>query len=87
MKFFKKSSKVQNDNWMFWDFYDEDDYYGLTFLDSTYIDPKIQKGFKKEYYLKIIIPDSKLIQRKFPNQETNQELLKLEDMLITELVF
>ena len=85
MKLFKKKTIVQNDNWKYWDFYDEEDFYGLNFLDATYLETKNQKGFKKEYYLKILIPEFKQAEGKFPTPETNEELQKYEEELITML--
>jgi regulator of RNase E activity RraB len=85
MKLFKKKVSVQNDDWKFWDFYDEEEFYGLNFLDATYMKEKNQKGFKKEYYLKILIPENKLAHGKFPTSETNDELQKIEDKLIEVL--
>jgi regulator of RNase E activity RraB len=85
MKLFKKKTIVQNDEWKFWDFYDEEGFYGLNFLDATYLDTINQKGFKKEYYLKVLIPEFKQAQGKFPTPETNVELQKLEDELIALL--
>jgi regulator of RNase E activity RraB len=85
MKLFKKKTPVQNDEWKFWDFYDEEEYYGLNFIDATYLETINQKGFKKEYYLKIIIPENKQTEGKFPTLETNAELQKSEDILIDSL--
>ena len=85
MKLFKKKTNVQNDEWKFWDFYDEEDFYGLNFLDATYLDPANQKGFKKEYYLKVHIPETKQVDGKFITPEANTELQKLEDKLIESL--
>ncbi len=85
MKLFKRRIPVQNDDWEYWDFYDEEGYYGLNFIDSSYLEAKNQNGFKKEYYLKVIIPDSKQSEGKFPTPETNSELQKSEDELIVLL--
>jgi len=85
MKLFRKKILVQNDNWKFWEFHDEEEFYGLNFLDATYMDPITQKGFNKEYYLKVIIPENKLAHGKFPSPEANYELQELETKLITRL--
>ncbi len=55
---------------------------GLIFLDATYLDSKNQKGFKKEFYLKVLIPEGKQANRKFVTPQANVELQKLEDELI-----
>ena len=85
MKLFKKKTSVQNDDWEYWDFYDEDDYYGLNLIDKTYFDSNNQKGYKKEYYIKILIPEQKMVQGKFPSPDTNKELQSIEDILISDL--
>ena len=85
MKLFKKKILVQNDEWKYWDSYDEDGYLVLDFLDATYMDTVNQKGFKKEYYLKVIIPENKQTNGKLPTPETNVALQKSEDELISLL--
>jgi hypothetical protein len=86
MKLFNTKTSVQNDDWLFWEFYDEENYYALNFLDASYLEEENQKDSKREYYLKTIIPEHKLIEGMFPPPETNKELLQLEDALIKELV-
>lgn len=85
MRLFKKKISVQNDNWEYWDFYDEDEFYGLDFIDKTYFATESQKGFNKEYYLKILFPEYKTVEGNFPAPEAHQEIQILEDGLVLEL--
>ncbi len=85
MKLFKKKVSVQNDEWKYWEFYDEEGYYGLNFIDASYLETTQQKGFKKEYYLKVLIPESHQLEGKFPTPEVNEWLQKSEEDFISLL--
>lgn len=74
--------QIQNDNWMSWEFWDEEDFYGLMVHDKTYLNPKNQTSFKKEYYLKILIPEEKCVEGKFPSLTAHTELRAIEEALV-----
>lgn len=74
--------KIHNENWMIWDFWDHEEFYGLAVHDKTYLDQELQPKFRKEYYLKVLIPEAKCVEGKFPSPEAHMELNAIDEALV-----
>lgn len=85
MKLFKKRTRVHNENWRIWDFFDENDLHGLITFDVTYLDPSTRKKYSHEIILDLILPEQLLGEGNFPTPEGHSALIDAEDELITKL--
>lgn len=85
MKLFRKKKKVHNENWRAWDFFDDEDQYGLITYDVTYLDPTTRFQCSHEVSLDLLIPEMYLSEGNFPSPDGHYALLELEDKLISFL--
>ena len=55
-----KKNKVTNENWEFYQTFDEEENVTFATIDLTYQEPKNQKGFKGELFVRVRIPQNRL---------------------------
>lgn len=85
MKLFRKRKKVHNENWRVWDFFNDQDEYGLITYDVTYLEPNNIYTCKSEFVLDLLIPVKWTEDGNFPTPEGHHKLIELEDELISKL--
>ncbi|MFK7786150.1 MAG: hypothetical protein AB8B56_13595, partial [Crocinitomicaceae bacterium] len=85
MKLFRKRKKVHNENWRIWNFFDEQDYFGLITYDVTYLEATEKYACKAEIALDFLIPETWMDERLFPLPEGHRSLVEIEDQLISLL--
>jgi regulator of RNase E activity RraB len=60
MGLFNKKISITNENWEFYQSLDEDEIICFTSVDLTYSDPKDQKGFSDELFIRVRIPNDRI---------------------------
>lgn len=85
MKLFRKRKKVHNENWRAWDFFNDQDEYGLIIYDVTYLEANNNYNSKDEFVIDLLIPDKYTEDGNFPTPEGYHKLIEIEDELISKL--
>ncbi len=85
MNLFRKRKKVHNENWRAWDFFNDQNEYGLITYDVTYLEPNINYNCKDEFVLDLLIPNNWKEEGNFPTPEGHYNLIESEDELISNL--
>jgi len=85
VKLFSKRKKVHNENWRAWDFFNDQDEYGLITYDVTYLEPNNNYNSKDEFILDLLIPEQLTEDGNFPTPKGHYKLIEIEDELISKL--